>query len=136
MSCCVFVRGTESTIVRIFDNVCDLFLKDVNETAKKLEELLGIGPFEIFEPNYKNLTYRGKPGKFGVKIGLAKAGPDRAYHTCPRKNYLQQTKALRNPSSRHSNRQYGEEYRRNEEKGFQSDTERKTSRNKMGLPRY
>ena len=52
-----------------------IFVKDVNKTAKKLEELLGIGPFRIFEPNYKNLTYRGKPGKFKVKIGLAKAGP-------------------------------------------------------------
>ncbi|MGA3406550.1 MAG: hypothetical protein ABSD49_12530 [Candidatus Bathyarchaeia archaeon] len=112
-----------------------IFVKDVNETAKKLEELLGIGPFEIFEPDYKDLTYRGKPGKFGVKIGLAKAGPDRADHTCPRRNYLQQTKTLRNPSRRHSNRQYEEE-RRDEEKRFQSDTERKTSRNKMGLPRY
>ena len=31
MSCCVFVRGTESTIVWIFDNVCDLFLKEARK---------------------------------------------------------------------------------------------------------
>jgi catechol 2,3-dioxygenase-like lactoylglutathione lyase family enzyme len=60
-----------------------IFVKDVNETAKKLEELLGIGPFEIFEPDYKDLTYRGKPGKFGVKIGLAKAGPIQIELTTP-----------------------------------------------------
>lgn len=51
-----------------------IFVKDVEETARKLEQLLGIGPFRIFEPEYKDLTYRGKPGKFKMKIGLAQAG--------------------------------------------------------------
>ena len=46
----------------------------MEETAKKLEQLLGIGPFRIFEPEYKDLTYKGKPGNFKLKIGLAKAG--------------------------------------------------------------
>ena len=52
-----------------------IFVKDVDEAAKNLEKLLGIGPFEIFEPNYKDLTYRGKRGKFKLRLGLAKAGP-------------------------------------------------------------
>jgi len=51
-----------------------IYVKDVKKTAKQLEELLGIGPFEILEPDYKDLTYRGKPGKFRLKIGLANAG--------------------------------------------------------------
>ena len=52
-----------------------IFVKDVDKAARKLEKLLGIGPFEIFEPNYRDLTYRGKPGKFQLRLGLAKAGP-------------------------------------------------------------
>ena len=50
-----------------------IYVKDVDETAKKLEKLLGI-PFEILEPDYKDLTYNGKPGKFRIRIGLANAG--------------------------------------------------------------
>lgn len=52
-----------------------ILVKDVQETAKRLEELIGIGPFEIFEPDYRDLTVRGKPGRFKMRIGLAKAGP-------------------------------------------------------------
>jgi len=52
-----------------------ILVKDVEETARKLENLIGIGPFEIFEPDYRDLTVDGKPGRFKMKIGLAKAGP-------------------------------------------------------------
>ena len=52
-----------------------ILVKDVEETASKLEKMVGIGPFEIFEPDYRDLTVYGKPGKFKMKIGLAKAGP-------------------------------------------------------------
>ena len=51
-----------------------IIVKDVEETAKKLENLIGIGPFRIFEPEYKDLTYKGKAGRFKVKLGLAMAG--------------------------------------------------------------
>jgi len=51
-----------------------IIVKDVEETADKLERFFGIGPFRIFEPKYKDLTYRGKPSKFRFKIGLAMAG--------------------------------------------------------------
>lgn len=51
-----------------------ILVKDVEQTAKKLEKLIGIGPFEIFEPDYRDLTLHGKPGRFKMKIGLAKAG--------------------------------------------------------------
>ena len=52
-----------------------ILVKDVAETAKRLEKLIGIGPFEILEPEYRDLTYRGKTGKFKIRIALAKAGP-------------------------------------------------------------
>jgi hypothetical protein len=52
-----------------------ILVKDVAETAKKLEKLIGIGPFEILEPDYRDLTYRGKTGKFKIRVALAKAGP-------------------------------------------------------------
>jgi len=51
-----------------------ILVKDVEETARKLEKLIGIGPFHIFEPEYRDLTYNGKPGRFKIKVGLARAG--------------------------------------------------------------
>ena len=52
-----------------------ILVKDVEETARKLEKLIGIGPFEIFEPDYRDLTVHGRPARFKMRIGLAKAGP-------------------------------------------------------------
>jgi hypothetical protein len=52
-----------------------ILVKDAAEAAKKLEKLIGVGPFEILEPEYRDLTYRGKTGKFKMRIALAKAGP-------------------------------------------------------------
>jgi hypothetical protein len=52
-----------------------ILVRDVSEAAKKLEKLIGIGPFQILEPDYRDLTYRGKTGKFKMRIALAKAGP-------------------------------------------------------------
>jgi hypothetical protein len=52
-----------------------IIVEDVEKTARKLEELIGIGPFEILEPDYRDLTFRGKVGKFKMKLALAKAGP-------------------------------------------------------------
>ena len=49
--------------------------KDVEKTAKKMEKLLGIGPFKFMVTNYQNKMYRGKPEDFGVKIALANVGP-------------------------------------------------------------
>jgi methylmalonyl-CoA/ethylmalonyl-CoA epimerase len=51
-----------------------ILVKDAAEAAKKLEKLIGVGPFEILEPEYRDLTYQGKTGKFKVRIALAKAG--------------------------------------------------------------
>lgn len=52
-----------------------ILVRNVDETARKLEKLIGIGPFQILEPVYRNLTLHGRPGRFKIRIGLAKAGP-------------------------------------------------------------
>lgn len=52
-----------------------IVVKDVKEAAEKIEKLVGIGPFRILEPEYRDLTYQGKAAKFKVRIGLAEAGP-------------------------------------------------------------
>jgi len=50
-----------------------ILVKSVDETAKKLQDL-GIGPFEIFEPSFRDKTLYGKPEDFKTKLGLAKSG--------------------------------------------------------------
>lgn len=52
-----------------------ILVRDVEETARRLEKLIGIGPFQILEPEYRDLTFHGKPARFKIRIGLAKAGP-------------------------------------------------------------
>ena len=52
-----------------------ILVKDVVEAAKRLEKLIGIGPFEILEPDYRDLTYRGETGRFKIRVALARAGP-------------------------------------------------------------
>lgn len=52
-----------------------ILVKDAEEAARKLEKLVGIGPFEIFEPEYRDLTVYGRAGRYKVRIGLARAGP-------------------------------------------------------------
>jgi methylmalonyl-CoA/ethylmalonyl-CoA epimerase len=52
-----------------------ILVKDVEDAARKLEKLIGIGPFEIMEPDYRDLTYRGKAGRYKIRVALAKAGP-------------------------------------------------------------
>jgi methylmalonyl-CoA/ethylmalonyl-CoA epimerase len=51
-----------------------IVVKDVKETAKKLEEFFGIGPFQILDPDYTDQTLYGKPTKFKMRIGLVKVG--------------------------------------------------------------
>jgi methylmalonyl-CoA/ethylmalonyl-CoA epimerase len=50
-----------------------ILVKDVAEAAKRLGKFIGIGPFEVLEPHYLDLTYRGKTGKFKMRIALARA---------------------------------------------------------------
>jgi hypothetical protein len=52
-----------------------ILVENVEETAKRLEKFVGIGPFRIFEPEYRDVTFNGKTAKFKVKLALANAGP-------------------------------------------------------------
>lgn len=51
-----------------------IVVKDVREAAKKIEKLIGIGPFEIKEPSFRDMTYNGKVGRFKIRLGMARAG--------------------------------------------------------------
>lgn len=51
-----------------------ILVDDIEKAARDLEKLIGIGPFKILEPEYRDTTYQGKPAKFKVKIALATAG--------------------------------------------------------------
>lgn len=66
-------EGQPKSVGREISHV-GVVVEDVEEAARKLEELIGIGPFKILEPQYRDLTYQGKPGRYKIKIGLAKAG--------------------------------------------------------------
>jgi methylmalonyl-CoA/ethylmalonyl-CoA epimerase len=52
-----------------------ILVSDVEQAARKLEKLIGIGPFQILEPEYRDLTLHGRPARFKIRIALAKAGP-------------------------------------------------------------
>jgi hypothetical protein len=46
-----------------------IIVKDVEDTTRKLEKMIGIGPFDILEPDYRDMTFQGRVGKFKIKIG-------------------------------------------------------------------
>ena len=52
-----------------------ILVRDVKETARKMEKLIGIGPFQILEPEYRDLVVHGRPAQYKLRIGLAMAGP-------------------------------------------------------------
>ena len=52
-----------------------ILVRDVQEAAGRLEKLLGIAPWRIFEPDFRDLTVCGRPARYKVRIGLAMAGP-------------------------------------------------------------
>ena len=52
-----------------------ILVEDVEKAASKLEKLIGIGPFEIFEPDFRDLTLHGKTARYKIRLGLASAGP-------------------------------------------------------------
>ena len=51
-----------------------IVVRNVREAAEQLEKLIGIGPFEILDPEYRDLTFHGKVGRFKMRLGLARAG--------------------------------------------------------------
>jgi len=52
-----------------------MVVSDVEKTARKLEKLIGIGPFKIFEPEFRDVTFRGKPATLKIRGAIGRAGP-------------------------------------------------------------
>lgn len=52
-----------------------MVVKDVEKTAKTLEKMIGIGPFKIFEPEFRDVTFHGRPGILKIRGAIARAGP-------------------------------------------------------------
>jgi len=50
-----------------------ILVKDLQEAVGKFENL-GIGPFDVLEPDYEDRTVHGHPAKFKIRIGLARTG--------------------------------------------------------------
>ena len=55
----------------------DLVVKDVRRTVENYWNILGIGPWDIYElhaPMLAEVTYRGKPTQLSMKLGVATLG--------------------------------------------------------------
>ena len=50
-------------------------VKEMHPSMEFYSEVWNLGPFKIFEPEYTDQTYRGKPGNFKMRIALAPLGP-------------------------------------------------------------
>ncbi|MBW1739488.1 MAG: VOC family protein, partial [Deltaproteobacteria bacterium] len=64
------VKATELTQV-------GLVVKDVQKTAENYWNILGIGPWDIYElhaPVLSDVVYHGKPTQFSMKLGVAMVG--------------------------------------------------------------
>jgi len=52
-------------------------VKDLQKTMENYWNVLGIGPWDVYEmhaPALSNMTYRGKPADFSMKVGNAMVG--------------------------------------------------------------
>jgi 4-hydroxyphenylpyruvate dioxygenase-like putative hemolysin len=50
-------------------------VKEMHPAIDFYSEVWNVGPFKIFEPEYTDQTYRGKPGNFKMRIALASLDP-------------------------------------------------------------
>ena len=50
-------------------------IKDMHSMMEFYSKVWNVGPFQIFEPEYTDQTYRGKPGNFKMRIALSPFGP-------------------------------------------------------------
>ena len=55
-------------------NQVGIVVKDLNQTLDVYEKLFQVGPFRVFEPEYTDRMYRGKPEDFKMRIALASWG--------------------------------------------------------------
>jgi methylmalonyl-CoA/ethylmalonyl-CoA epimerase len=51
-----------------------IVVKDVQKAMESYSSVLGWGPFEAFEIEMKNFTYRGRPGDARLKVALSQGG--------------------------------------------------------------
>lgn len=59
------------------NQVC-LMVKDIQKTMENYWNILGIGPWDLYDmhaPMTSELTYHGKPGQFKMKVALTMVGP-------------------------------------------------------------
>ena len=71
-------RTTPTNKIKIKDGiqVC-VIVKDLREAMDRYHSLFGIGPFEVYTVDTKELpgvTYRGQPGDYRVTVGMGKIG--------------------------------------------------------------
>ena len=55
-----------------------LVVEDLDEAVENYSTLLGIGPWEFYtygKPLVKEMTYRGKPGDYRMRLAVAPMGP-------------------------------------------------------------
>ena len=52
-----------------------IVVKDLSKALPFYANIWKIGPFKIFEPEYTEMTYRGKPGNFRIRAAIAPSGP-------------------------------------------------------------
>ncbi len=51
-----------------------IVVRDVEKAMESYSSVLGWGPFEAFEIEMKNFTYRGRPGDARLKVALSQGG--------------------------------------------------------------
>lgn len=72
------VQMSPATIVIPVLNQVGIVVKDVDEVVQNYWNILGIGPWTILTmrmPHIYDRVYRGKRGRFEMKVALAKVGP-------------------------------------------------------------
>jgi 4-hydroxyphenylpyruvate dioxygenase-like putative hemolysin len=50
-------------------------VRDMQKALDTYTNLFRLAPFHVFEPEYTNQTYRGKPGNFKMRIAIGKLSP-------------------------------------------------------------
>jgi len=51
-----------------------IVVRDLNQSLEAYQELFRVGPFRVFEPEYTDRMYRGKPENFKMRLAIAPWG--------------------------------------------------------------
>ncbi|MBW2154949.1 MAG: VOC family protein [Deltaproteobacteria bacterium] len=52
-----------------------IVVRDLNRSLEAYREFFRVGPFTVFEPEYTDKMYRGKPEDFKMRLAIAPWGP-------------------------------------------------------------